>query len=115
MKMKVYLDNGATTMTAKEVVKEMLPYFTQKYGNASSIHWLGLEAKKALDDSRKKFAEYIGANPEEIIFTSGGTEADNIAILGTVEFYRRNSEKIHIITSKIEHPAVLNVCKKLRI
>jgi len=112
--MKIYLDNGATTQVDKEVVKAMLPYFTKNYGNASSLHYAGSDAQKALNDSRKKFAEYINALPEEIIFTSGGTESDNIALQGVVQYYRENGEKqIHIITSNIEHPAILNTCKAL--
>ena len=112
--MKIYLDNGATTMTDKQVVKAMLPYFTKNYGNASSLHYAGSDAQKALSDARKKFSEYINALPEEIIFTSGGTESDNIALMGIVQYLRANDEKqIHIITSNIEHPAILNTCKAL--
>jgi cysteine desulfurase len=112
--MKIYLDNGATTMTDKVVVKAMLPYFTKDYGNASSLHYAGIDAQKALNGARKRFAEYINALPEEIIFTSGGTESDNLAIAGVVKYYKSIDEKqIHIITSNIEHPAVLNTCKAL--
>ncbi len=112
--MKIYLDNGATTMTDKAVVKAMLPYFTKDYGNASSLHYAGSDAQKALSEARKKFAEYINALPEEIIFTSGGTESDNIALMGVVKYCKANDEKqIHIITSSIEHPAILNTCKIL--
>ncbi len=117
--MKIYLDNGSTTKTDKEVVKAMIPYMTKEYGNASSLHSLGQKAKEALEVSRKTIATYINAEPEEIIFTSGGTESDNIAIKGVVEYFKavnksnESKEKIHIITSKIEHPAVLNVCKQL--
>jgi cysteine desulfurase len=115
--MKVYLDNGATTQVDKEVVKAMLPYFTKEYGNASSLHYAGSNAQKALSDARKKFAEYINALPEEIIFTSGGTESDNIALQGVVKYFKANNDnnggKVHIITSNIEHPAILNTCKAL--
>ncbi|MGV8171119.1 MAG: cysteine desulfurase family protein [Candidatus Woesearchaeota archaeon] len=113
--MKVYLDNGATTCMDKKVVKAMLPYFTQEYGNASSIHIMGLDAKKALESARKDIASIINALPEEIIFTSGGTESDNMAITGVINKFRDDNpgEKIHIITSQIEHPAVLNTCKTL--
>jgi len=113
--MKAYLDNGATTRMDKKVVKAMLPYFTQEYGNASSIHIMGLDAKKALESARKDIASIINAFPEEIIFTSGGTESDNMAITGTINKFRDDNpgEKIHIITSQIEHPAVLNTCKAL--
>ena len=91
--MKAYLDNGATTQVGKEVVKAMLPYFTKDYGNASSLHYAGSDAQKALSEARKKFAEYINALPEEIIFTSGGTESDNIALQGVVKYCRENDEK----------------------
>lgn len=109
--MKVYLDNGATTMVAKEVLEEMLPYFTEKYGNASSLHKFGQEAKKALENSRKAIAKKINALPEEIIFTSGGTESINLAIKGIA--YANQERGNHIITSKIEHPAVLKTCREL--
>ena len=114
-KMKVYLDNGATTKTDSVVVKAMLPYFVKNYGNASSLHYQGLDAKKAIDDARKKFAEYINAATEEIIFTSGGTESDNMSILGVVNYHKERKEQVHIITSTIEHPAVLNTCKHLEL
>jgi len=104
---KVYLDHAATTPVDKEVVKAMLPYFTKKFGNASSLHQPGQEAKEALEDSREKVAKLINAKPEEIIFTSGGTESDNMALKGVV------GNKKHIITSKIEHHAVLNTAEYL--
>jgi len=111
---KVYLDNAATTMVDPSVVKEMSKYHSIFYGNASSIHYAGQEAKKALEKSRAIIAKQLGAKPHEIIFTSGGTESDNIAIRGIVyEKSNRKQNKNHIITSKIEHPAVLNVCKQL--
>ncbi|MBU3904620.1 MAG: IscS subfamily cysteine desulfurase [Nanoarchaeota archaeon] len=99
------MDNGATTQVDPRVLKAMLPYFKEKYGNASSLHTKGQEAKGALEESREIIAKLINAEPEEIIFTSGGTEADNLAIYGTY--------KNLVITSAIEHPAVLNVCKEL--
>ena len=105
----IYLDNASTTKVDKEVVKAILPYFDKKYGNASSLHDLGQEAKKALEDSRKKLADFLKVNVSEIIFTSSGTESDNLAIKG-VAFAKG---KGHIITSKIEHPAVLEVCRYL--
>jgi cysteine desulfurase len=112
--MKTYQDNGATTAVDKEVIKAMLPYFSKDYGNASSLHYAGQAAAKALSDSRKIFAAYINASPEEIIFTSGGTESDNLAIQGFIKNLKTLGEqKIHIITSKIEHPAVLNTCREL--
>ncbi len=109
--MKAYLDNGATTMVAKEVADAMLPYFTEDYGNASSLHSYGRKARKALEESRKAIAKAINAGPDEIIFTSGGTESDNLAIKGYA--YANRNKGNHIITSKIEHPAVLRCCEAL--
>jgi len=111
---KVYLDNAATTMVDPVIVKEMNKYHSVFYGNASSIHHAGQEAKKALEKSRAIIAKQLGAKPYEIIFTSGGTESDNLAIRGIAyEKSNRKQNKNHIITSKIEHPAVLNTCKQL--
>ena len=107
--MKIYLDNAATTPVDREVIEEMLPYFTQKYGNASSLHSFGREARDAIEGSRERVAELIGAKSEEIIFTAGGTESDNIAIKGIA--FRKG--KGHIITSQIEHPAVMATCQHL--
>jgi len=101
--MKVYLDNAATTKVDNRVLKAMLPYFIEKYGNASSLHSFGREAKDALEQSRKKVAKLINAKPEEIVFTSGGTESNNIVIKGAL---KPNKIK-NIITSPIEHHAVL--------
>ena len=109
--MKVYLDNGATTMVDKEVEKAMLPYFTKVYGNASSLHTFGQEAKQALEKSREIIAKRINAEPNEIIFTSGGTESDNLAIKGIA--YANKEKGNHIITTKIEHHAVDHTCKSL--
>jgi len=109
--MKVYLDNGATTKTAPEVVEAMMLYFTEQYGNASSLHTFGREAKDALDTARATIAKKLNATPEEIIFTSGGTESDNLAIKGIA--YAHKDKGNHIITSKIEHPAVLSTCATL--
>lgn len=108
---KIYLDYAATTPTDPEVVKAMQPYFFEKFGNPSSIHSFGQEAKKAIEDSREKTASFIGAKPEEIIFTSGGTESNNFAVKG-VAFARKNKGD-HIITSAIEHHAILEPCKFL--
>ena len=107
--MRVYLDHAATTPVDEEVLEEMLPYFTQKYGNASSLHSFGREARDAIERSRERVAELIGAESEEIIFTAGGTESDNIAIKGIA--FREG--KGHIITSQIEHPAVMATCQHL--
>jgi len=108
---RVYLDHNATTPTHPEVVKAMLPYFEEVFGNASSIHQFGQQARKAIDEAREKVAEFIGAKPEEIVFTSGGTESNNLAIKGIL--YANESKGKHIITSSIEHHSVLNPCKYL--
>ena len=105
--MKVYLDNGATTQVDEKVVKKMLPYFTEKYGNASSLHSFGQQAKLDLDEARNLFRKKL--NADKIIFTSGGSESDNLAIKGIA--YKKG--KGHIITSKIEHHAVEESCKSL--
>ena len=107
----IYLDNAATTRTAPEVVEAMLPYFTENYGNPSTIYSLGTEAKKATNQARRAIADAIGAKPEEIYFTAGGTEADNWAIKAAAEAYSDKGK--HIITTKIEHHAVLHTCEYL--
>lgn len=107
----IYVDHSATTAVKKEVIDEMLPYFNLKYGNASSQYSIGRLSKDAIENSRKKVAKAIGVKSEEIYFTSGGSEADNMIISGIA---RANKSKgNHIITSKIEHLAVLNTCKML--
>jgi cysteine desulfurase len=106
--MKAYLDNNATTRTDPEVVEAMKPYFLDAYGNASSMHGFGQEARKAVEEAREKVAALINCEPGEIIFTSGGTESDNQAIRGVTEKYARKGN--HVITSAIEHPAVLESC-----
>ena len=111
VQVKVYVDNSATTRTDPEVVRAMEPYFVEKYGNASSLHQWGQEASEALKVAREAVAKRVGASPKEIVFTSGGTESDNLAIKGAV--YANKEKGTHIITSKIEHPAVLNTCKEL--
>jgi cysteine desulfurase len=108
---KVYLDHNATTPVHPEVLEAMLPYYKEKFGNASSIHVFGREAKVALEESREKVAELIHASSQEIYFTSGGTESDNLAVKGTAFANRKKGS--HIITSKIEHHAVLESCKFL--
>ncbi|HIE43345.1 MAG TPA: cysteine desulfurase NifS, partial [Candidatus Omnitrophica bacterium] len=108
---KVYLDHNATTPTHSEVVKAMLPYYGDIYGNASSIHRFGQEARKAVDEARERVATSLGAKAEEIVFTSGGTEANNFAIKGVA--YAHEKKGRGIITSSIEHHAVLNPCKYL--
>lgn len=111
MKTKIYLDNAATTRTAQEVVDAMLPYFTESYGNPSSIYELGQRSKEAITKAREEIARVIGAKSEEIYFTGGGSEADNWAIKAAYEAYKNKGN--HIITSKIEHHAVLHTCQYL--
>jgi cysteine desulfurase len=115
----IYLDNAASTAVHPEVVKEMIPYFDTQYGNPSSIHQFGRKAKNAIEEARKQVAALIGAEPDEILFTSGGTESNN-----TILYAHRTRptlhpqgevQKNHIITSSIEHDAILQPCKKLTI
>lgn len=110
----IYLDNAATTKVDERVMKSMIPYFSDKYGNASSTYFFGLDSKNVLENSRKIIAKSVGANPEEIYFTSGGTEGNNLALKGLF-FYNmeNNTGKNHIITSKIEHDSIINTCKWL--
>ena len=105
------MDHSATTPVAPEVLEAMLPYFRERFGNPSSLHSFGLEARTALEESREKVARLLGADPEEIIFTSGGTESDNLALKGIA--YKNRSEGRHIVTTAIEHPAVLEVSREL--
>jgi cysteine desulfurase len=107
----IYLDHNATTPVHPQVLEAMMPYFMEQFGNASSSYRLGREAKIALERSRKKIADCIGAKPQEIIFTSGGTESDNHALRGVARFLRARGS--HIITSRIEHHAVLKTCEDL--
>ena len=107
----IYLDNAATTKTNPKVVEAMLPYFTENYGNPSSIYSSGGTSKKAVNQARSTIADSIGAKMEEIYFTAGGSEADNWAIKTTAEAYREKGN--HIITTKIEHHAVLHTCQYL--
>ena len=108
---RIYLDYAATTPTHPEVVKTMLPYFTEAFGNPSSIYSYGQEANEAIEEARAKVADLIGARNEEIVFTSGGTEADNFAIKGVA--CANESKGNHIITSSVEHHAVMETCKFL--
>lgn len=107
---RVYLDNAATTPIDSAVVKAMEPYFSEKYGNPSSLHSFGMEAREAVETARGKIAKLINANPAEIVFTSGGTESNNLALRGIVA---ANPDKKHIITSSIEHPAIFETCNEL--
>jgi cysteine desulfurase len=108
---RIYLDHAATTPVAPEVLEVMLPYLTNKFGNASSIHYFGQEARSAVDKARHQVASLINARPNEIVFTSGGTEANNLAIRGLLEMNSKYGN--HIITSAIEHPAVKSLCEHL--
>lgn len=111
MEKLVYFDNAATTKIYPEVLREMLPYFSKIYSNPSGIYEFSTKAKKAADLSRERIAQLINAQPEEIYFTSGGTESDNWALKSTAQSLRKKGN--HIITSKIEHPAILNTCRYL--
>ena len=110
---RVYFDHNATTYMRQEVVDVMLPYFRERFGNASSLHFFGQENRDAVDGARASVAGLLNAEPEEVIFTSGGTESDNLAIRGAVRARRRLSRANHIVTSDIEHPAVLKTCQDL--
>lgn len=109
--MRVYLDNNATTKMDNEVFEAMVPYLTEYYGNASSLHLFGKETNKAMDESRETIAKYLGAEPNEIIFTASGSESDNLAIRGIARAYKNRGK--HIIASPIEHPAIKNTLKDL--
>jgi cysteine desulfurase len=112
---KVYLDYGATTPVDPEVLKVMIPYFIEIYGNPSSTHSFGINASEDIEESRKNVASIINANSNEIIFTSGGTESDNLALKGVAALHKekRKTKGPHIITTKIEHPAIIETCKFL--
>ena len=111
MKKIIYLDNAATTRTAPEVVDAMLPYFTEYYGNASTVYDLGAKSKEAISKARETIAGALGAEENEIYFTAGGSESDNWALKATAEAYKDKGN--HIITSKIEHHAILHTCEYL--
>ncbi|WP_447979132.1 IscS subfamily cysteine desulfurase [Candidatus Nitrospira bockiana] len=112
MKFPIFMDNHSTTPADPRVVEAMLPYFTEKFGNAASRnHAFGWEAEEAVENARKQLARLIHADPKEIVFTSGATESDNLAIKGVVEMYHEKGD--HIITSSTEHRAVLDTCKAL--
>ncbi|MDO4632495.1 MAG: cysteine desulfurase NifS [Eubacteriales bacterium] len=111
MKKTIYLDNAATTKTSLAVVEAMLPYFSEFYGNASTVYSLGNESKRAMNEARDNIAAVLGAKSEEIYFTAGGSESDNWALKATAEAYK--SKGNHIITSKIEHHAILHTCEWL--
>ena len=110
VKMEIYLDNAATTKVSLGVVKKIQEYFIKDYGNPSSLHSIGINAKKELSKAREKIAKYIKVDASEIIFTSGGTESNNLALRGLA---KANPEKKHIVTSEIEHPSILETCEDL--
>jgi cysteine desulfurase len=110
---RVYLDHAATTPIEPDVLKAMMPYFTEIFGNPSSVHQFGREAKVAIEEARERIANFINAKPSEIVFTSGGTEADNFAIFG-IAMANLKRGKNHIITTQIEHHAVLDACMFLQ-
>ncbi|MCX7824976.1 MAG: aminotransferase class V-fold PLP-dependent enzyme, partial [Verrucomicrobiae bacterium] len=109
---RIYLDHNATTPLHPEALQAMLPFLRDNYGNASSIHFHGREARAALDDARERLAKLLGAKAGEIVFTSGGTEADNHAIFGAARALVARGK--HIVTSAIEHHAVLHSCERLQ-
>ena len=108
---RIYIDHSATTPLDKRALEKMLPYFTEVYGNPNSQHFFGREAMKAVDEARDKIASLIGAKPNEIYFTSGGTEADNWVLRGVAQQFAHKGK--HMIISKIEHAAMLTTAKEL--
>ena len=108
----IYLDHAATTGVDENVLKDMMPFFSMNYGNASSVYSIGRISKRAIDEARGKVARVINAKPKEIYFTSCGSESDNLALKGVA--YANREKGNHIITTKIEHPAILNTCKTLK-
>ena len=112
-KRRVYFDHNATTYMREEVIEAMLPFLRTRFGNASSLHFFGQENRGVIDEAREHVASFIGAEPAEVIFTAGGTESDNIAIRGVVKALREKFPEPHLITSAIEHPAVLRTCEAL--
>ena len=109
---KIYLDHGATTKLNEEVFEAMKPYLFELYGNPSSLHFFGREVRKGMEEAREKVAAAIGAQPREIVFTSGGTESDNLAIRGVARAQQKKGN--HIITSAVEHHAVFDACNALK-
>ena len=116
MSKKVYFDNSATTMVAPEVLEAMMPFLTTEYGNPSSIHFMGDAAAKGIRVARKQVADSLGCLPSEITFTSGGTESDNLALIGVMTaLMREGSSRRRIVTTAVEHEAVLEACEELRV
>ena len=110
---RIYLDHNATTPLEQAVLEAMLPYLSSEFGNASSIHGYGQRARAAVETAREQVAALVNARPQEIVFTSGGTESDNQAIFGIVEPLLGGTPRPHIVTTSIEHEAVLNTCQAL--
>src|ERR1700739_285852 len=110
---RIYLDHNATTPVEPAVLEAMLPFLSAEFGNASSIHTFGQRARAAVETAREQVAALINARPQEIVFTSGGTESDNHAIFGVVQTASAVRRSAHVITSSIEHEAVLNSCQAL--
>jgi cysteine desulfurase len=110
---RIYLDHNATTPVHPEVLEAMLPYFSAEFGNASSIHTFGQRARAAVETAREQVATLLNARPQEIVFTSGGTESDNHAIFGVVRAISAEKRPVHVITTAVEHEAVLNTCQEL--
>jgi cysteine desulfurase len=108
---RIYLDYAATTPLDRRVLEAMMPYMTEHFGNPNSIHSFGREARRAIDEAREKIAQLLNCQPSEIVFTSGGTESDNLALRGVAEAYRHKGN--HIVTTAIEHHAILRTCKAL--
>src|SRR5580658_4649968 len=110
---RIYLDHNATTPVDPAALQAMLPYFSADFGNPSSIHTFGQQARAAVETARERVAALLNARPQEIIFTSGGTESDNHAIFGVIQAALQTQPSAHIITSTLEHEAVLNTCQAL--
>ena len=108
----IYMDNAATTRAIPQVVQAMLPYYTEYYGNPSSIYSLGAASKRAMNSAREAIAKSLNTTPQEIYFTAGGSESDNWALIAAAEAYEQKGR--HIITSKIEHHAILHTCDYLK-
>ena len=108
---QIYFDHSATTPLDPRIVEAMLPFYGDVFGNPSSLHWAGQQAKQAIDEGRRQVAELFHASPEEIVFTASGTEADNMALFGVASQFKPSD--CHIITSSFEHPAILETCKYL--
>ena len=111
--MNIYFDNAATTKLHPQVLDKMLPFFKDSFGNASSVHSYGRKARVAIEDSRELIANFINADPGEIYFTSGGTEANNFIINGIAQTEFKESGRNHIVTSPVEHPSVLDTFHNL--